>query len=244
MSATVTVYAPVAGFTGVVAGVAFASGSAQVERGTSALGYFRRHGYGIGSPIDATPPEPVDPRHVGTNGDGIEPVGTKLRDAAVDPRPGDFLPPTNAGEANPHGPDVVAPGVHAMPPGPIVPGPVSSSPRVQEAIETAVAGEVLVNQRPVPDVTAEAAKAQDELAAAFDAKGDASRGRPALSARVGVWQDFAVSQGMAPDVADSKTKQELIDQYADLDAGDTRADSEGSDDDEPSDDDVEDDDES
>jgi hypothetical protein len=31
-----------------------------------------------------------------------------IRDAAVDPRPEDFLPPTNAGQANPHGPEVVA----------------------------------------------------------------------------------------------------------------------------------------
>lgn len=51
----------------------------------------------------------VDPRDI------AEPtqVGTPLRDAAVDPRPSDFLPPTNAGEANPHGPEVVAPGLHA-----------------------------------------------------------------------------------------------------------------------------------
>lgn len=35
-------------------------------------------------------------------------IGTPLRDAAVDPRPGDFLVPTNAGLADPHGPRVVA----------------------------------------------------------------------------------------------------------------------------------------
>lgn len=44
--------------------------------------------------------------------DGVIQVGTPLRDAAVDPRPGDFLPPTNAGEpgpeGNPHGPSVVS----------------------------------------------------------------------------------------------------------------------------------------
>ena len=31
-----------------------------------------------------------------------------MRDAAVDPRPKDLLPPTNAGHADPHGPDVIA----------------------------------------------------------------------------------------------------------------------------------------
>lgn len=39
-------------------------------------------------------------------------IGTPLRDAAVDPRLSDFLPPTNAGEpgpvGNPHGSHVVA----------------------------------------------------------------------------------------------------------------------------------------
>lgn len=40
-------------------------------------------------------------------------IGTPLRDAAVDPRPEDYLAPTNAGEpgplGDPHGPHVVAP---------------------------------------------------------------------------------------------------------------------------------------
>lgn len=40
-------------------------------------------------------------------------VGTPLRDAAVDPREEDFLAPTNAGEADPHGLDVVSPEIHA-----------------------------------------------------------------------------------------------------------------------------------
>ncbi len=40
--------------------------------------------------------------------DATEQVGAKLRDAAVDPRPTDLLPPSNAGQANPHGPAVVA----------------------------------------------------------------------------------------------------------------------------------------
>lgn len=54
----------------------------------------------------------VDPRFIGTNGDGIIHSGTRLRDAAVDPRPEDYRPPTNAGEpgelGNPHGPHVIA----------------------------------------------------------------------------------------------------------------------------------------
>lgn len=39
-----------------------------------------------------TTSEPVDPRTIGTDGDGIVRLGTSLRDAAVDPRPGDRPP--------------------------------------------------------------------------------------------------------------------------------------------------------
>lgn len=35
-------------------------------------------------------------------------IGTPIRDAATDPRPGDHLPPVNAGQADPHGPHVVS----------------------------------------------------------------------------------------------------------------------------------------
>lgn len=69
-------------------------------------------------------------------------IGTKLRDAAVDPKPSDFLPPTNAGAVgelgNPHGPSVVSPGIHGNQGiRPIVSGVVSSDAATQEAAETA-----------------------------------------------------------------------------------------------------------
>lgn len=35
-------------------------------------------------------------------------IGAPIRDAAVDPRPEDFIAPVNAGEADPHGPSVRA----------------------------------------------------------------------------------------------------------------------------------------
>ncbi len=156
--ATVTVQSPVPGYTGHVINVEFSDGKATVDRSdVQALAYFRRHGYGIDGPLGVGPESP-DPREVGENGDGVEVVGTRLRDAAVDPRPGDFLPPTNAGQANPHGPKVVAPGIHATPPAPIVPGPVSSNPRQQEAAETAAA-EVALTE---PSGAAVAVAAGDE----------------------------------------------------------------------------------
>lgn len=68
--------------------------------------------------------------------------GAPLRDAAVDPEETDFLPPVNAGlegeDGNPHGPNVVAPGIHA---GeglrPVRPGPVSPVPATQSTEESA-----------------------------------------------------------------------------------------------------------
>lgn len=92
--------------------------------------------------------EPVDPRTLDT---GV--VGTPLRDAAVDPRPEDFLPPTNAGEANPHGPLVVSPGIHAIETQVVRPGPVHVEDlAAQQKAETAQAEALLVERRLVSDV--------------------------------------------------------------------------------------------
>lgn len=79
----------------------------------------------------------MDPRDVTD-----EQIGTRLRDAAVDPRPGDFLAPTNAGVAgelgNPHGPSVVSPEIHgSQGVRPIRPGDVSSDATTQDAAEDA-----------------------------------------------------------------------------------------------------------
>ncbi|MEV8177197.1 Ig-like domain-containing protein [Cellulosimicrobium funkei] len=79
----------------------------------------------------------VDPRDV----TDVQ-IGTRLRDAAVDPRPDDFLPPTNAGEpgelGNPHGPTVVSPEIHASQGvRPVRPGEVSPVAATQSAQETA-----------------------------------------------------------------------------------------------------------
>lgn len=153
--ATVRVYAPVKDFDGEVAGVRFEKGVAEVEPGSAAYRYFRTAGYGIDRAAERDVPDAVDPTTIGTDGDGITPVGTRLRDAAVDPQPGDFLPPTNAGQANPHGPEVVSPGLHATPPAPIAPGPVPRDPAEQEAKETALAEAVLVDQQPVPEAVAD-----------------------------------------------------------------------------------------
>ncbi|CAL9529110.1 hypothetical protein [Streptomyces sp. enrichment culture] len=91
-------------------GIEFRNGVAETDN-ASIIAWARARGYGIDGPAKQTatePPEPADPRDV----EAVR-LGTPMRDAAVDPRPGDYLPPTNAGEANPHGPAVVSPEVGA-----------------------------------------------------------------------------------------------------------------------------------
>lgn len=99
----------------------FENGVAEVED-DNALNYYRGAGYKVSgtvdNPVDEAP-EPPDPRKVGD-----EVLGTRLRDAAVDPKPEDFLAPLNAGEENPHGSKVVSPEIHASGPSGIRPGEV------------------------------------------------------------------------------------------------------------------------
>ena len=52
---------------------------------------------------DAAHPGPADPP--------TTMVGTPLRDAAVTPEPGDYRTPSHAGDADPHSPEVVSPGI-------------------------------------------------------------------------------------------------------------------------------------
>lgn len=182
------VHAPNTQFNGTVAGVEFADGVATVDKDTSpaVVDYFRRHGYGLGkkaSDPDDTP-EPPDPRDIG---DGK--VGTPLRDAAVDPRKEDFLPPINAGKANPHGPEVVAPHVHGSPDRRITPGDVAvEDTDAQEAKETAHAEDTILDE-------------------------DHGDGPPAKSANKPDWVAYAISRGADPTEAEDATKNQLIEIY-------------------------------
>lgn len=153
--------------------IEFKDGVADVDELPAAVrSYMSGAGYGIGKTKAVEPdvPTPADPREV----EGSV-VGTRLRDAAVDPRPGDFLPPTNAGKpgeaGNPHGPNVVAPEIHASAGQAVVPGPVGryevadageltvvSDTDAQQARETEFAERSLVGNEPVPDVLADIAE--------------------------------------------------------------------------------------
>lgn len=146
--AKIKVYAPNEGYAGTVGAAKFEKGVADVDEDATEMGYFRKAGYGIGSKAEPTVEETVDARDVGQP----TPFGSKLRDAAVDPEPSDFLPPTNAGKANPHGPLVVAPGIHAEGPAGIKPGEVHvDDPDEQAKDETALAVAVLVENQPADE---------------------------------------------------------------------------------------------
>lgn len=103
-------------------------------------------------------PEPLDPEPADPRDQEIVKLGTPLRDAAVDPQTGDWMVPTNAGEANPHGRQVVAPGIHAgSGTGPVRPGPVSDDTDQQAADETELVEKIYVDGQPVQDAVADVA---------------------------------------------------------------------------------------
>lgn len=251
-----TVRTPVRDYTGEIAGIAFADGEASFDpkEHPGALGYFVSAGYEVqGYDTSPEPPGRFEARPTpsaaapGTpdNPTGIV-GGVPPKDAAVEKDAGGpwsdaFLPPTNAGEADPHGPLVVSPGLHAVPPAPIRPGEVhvDDLPR-QEAAETKLASEVLSEGRLVGDVVPtfegppagplglsdpgsvdmgvrEAERLRDEgLAKSAEQLADERDARgstPARSARVADWRDFAVAQGMTREDADAATKDELVERY-------------------------------
>lgn len=173
---------PVEGYTGEVAGVQFQDGQAETDD-DRAIAYFRRHGY----TVDGEGPDPVEDVDTPMP-EGPEHVGTPLRDAATDPQENDFLPPTNAGEANPHGPKVVSPEVHAS-----------------QGVKPVVGGDVNV-----ADPDAQEAKEQAATAAATLPDVD----RPAGNASHDDWKAYAVSQGMDRGEADSLSRNELRDRYS------------------------------
>lgn len=191
-----TIFAPVTDFEGSVAGVAFVKGRGETAD-PRALAYFRRRGYGIGRKVE--PPAKED-RPIPA---AIQTVGTKLRDAAVDPRKRDFLPPVNAGKANPHGPFVVAPEIHGPSPKGIRPGDVHvGNPAAQDAAESALAEEVLLQGAPATEAVPDAGDTD-----AIEA--------PAKNASADDWRAFAIAQGMDADEAEKASRAELIERYGD-----------------------------
>lgn len=204
--------APNSEYSGTIGDVRFVDGEAETDN-QAVINYCRTAGYEVDGSTDtenppATRPEalPPDPRE-----HTDEVLGTRLRDAAVDPKPGDFLPPTNAGAegelGNPHGPHVVAPGIHASETGPIVPGPVGD-PDTQQDRETRVAERVFVDNEDVPTVTQEAgeevgqpaptgeqiAAEKSEHAEKVEAnRAETSEGAPRGNASLDAWVTYSMS---------------------------------------------------
>jgi hypothetical protein len=186
------IYAPNREARGIAAGVQFKDGVAETDD-PAALRYFANAGYGIGEykPPPGTEVVTADAREFAEP----VPIGTRLRDAAVDPRPSDFLPPTNAGEADPHGPLVVAPQIHGSETGPIVAGDVHvDEPDIQEAKETA---------------------ADEATFVEGDTTATPSIDRPAKSATKATWVEFAVGQGLAREEAEDLTIAEIRSRFED-----------------------------
>lgn len=243
-----TVKAPDPEFTGSVAGVAFDKGTAKVDlqANPGAYGYFQSAGYEIdGETFVDQPPGLYAPRPTpeapapGTpdNPEGITRAPAS-RDAAVvkdagGPVSDAFMPPTNAGEADPHGPLVVSPGLHAVPPAPIVPGNVHvDDPAAQEARETDVATKVLVEGQPATIVaeTFDPAKNMGPLGlsdpgsvamgvegakenAAAEALAHGNDEPPSERAVKADWVAFAIANGMSADAANDATKAELVERF-------------------------------
>jgi len=152
----------------------------------SVRSYANRHGLAVENGklvvLEAEDVATIDSRDVTT-----QPVGTRLRDAAVNPKPVDYLPPTNAGLADPHGPLVVSPGIHGAPGRPVTPGPVAPAAE-QERVETADSVEVRDVEVAEPP-------------------------RSGSGSAKDAWVVYAISQGADPDEAGLLTRDALIEQY-------------------------------
>ena len=159
-----TVRAPEPNYSGMAGAIEFKDGVAILERADTAE-WFRRAGYDVtkgGEPLpDGPPPSVAPPRY------GEAPWS---HDAAVEGKAAEglrsdaFLPPVGAGEGkDPHGEQVVSPGIHAEDVTPVAPGSVSSVPEEQEAKESELAERVLIDGEEVQNVTGADWKEQEEV---------------------------------------------------------------------------------
>ena len=246
------IVAPNKEYNGFIGPVEFRDGKAETDN-QAVISYAREHGYEVDGETREMPaaPDMPDPR----DSSNVQ-LGTALRDAAVDPQEGDFLPPVNAGkpgpEGNPHGPNVVSPGIHGVGTGPIVPGPVGefeeqddgthlviTNTDAQQERQATMAEQVFINNRDVPEVTAELGEANDspaptteQVAADKDRQAETSTAgeatepdpgkaidpagtpvRPARNDSKAAWADYARARGATEDELESATKTDLINKY-------------------------------
>lgn len=163
------------------------------------VSYLRGAGFTVDGQSQA-PAQSIDGRPVADEDaidarDYAEPtqVGTQLRDAAVDPHPEDFLAPANAGAADPHGPEVVSPGIHA-----------------NEGVRPVKPGDVHVDDIDTQDQL-ETEHAQD---ATDGTPVDDGLEVPAGNASTDTWRTYALAQGASETDVEGKSRDELRDAYA------------------------------
>lgn len=227
--ATTKVHAPNAGFKGEIAGVVFIDGVGELDdkKQPAARRYFERHGYGLGKRAKADadqetqPQTAIEEQAAGTSPDardhaGPVTIGTPLRDAAVDPEPGDYLAPVNAGKADPHGPRVVAPEIHHEGPKGLKPGDVHvDDVAAQEKDEKALAETVLVEgqRHPMIDASDDVDRGPLGMSDPGSVEQGETGGAPPRNASVKAWRDYAVAQGMDPDEAVDASRADLIERF-------------------------------
>lgn len=200
----------------------FNDGVADVdELGDGLRQYLLAAGYTVGGEHVARQPWPDFPDSRDLTG---EQVGTPLRDAAVDPQPEDFLPPVNAGQEDPHGPLVVAPGIHAEGERAVRPGVVSSDPDQQTADEQQTAEALLIDRRPAGEAVDLAVPDRKDFGplglsdpgsvqAGQDGGVAAGEGEPKGNASRDEWEAYARSQGAADADVTDLSRDELRAKY-------------------------------
>jgi hypothetical protein len=201
-------------------GAEFKDGVAEVND-EAALNYYRGAGYSVSGKVEnpVESPEPPDPREVT---ESI--VGTRLRDAAVDPEPSDFLAPVNAGDGNPHGSAVVSPEIHASGPSGIRPGSVFAEDVAKQEKREAdfAAARLIDNVTAAEAIEGEIEDLDDRGELGISDPGSADQGRagaednqaPTKASNKAAWVDHAVAQGAERDEAEAMTKAELVERYS------------------------------
>lgn len=189
--------APNTEYQGSIGDVVFREGVAETDN-TAVIEYCRGAGYevdGITNNPAALPRIDVDSGRTHTA------VGTPLRDAATDPRPSDFLPPVGAGKGDPHGPEVVAPEIHASGTTPLVPGPVGA-PADQQDRESEAARLALIERAPAGEVV-------DQLADTTTPE------QPAKNGSQEAWADWVIATHpeLDPESVRAMKRDDLRDQF-------------------------------
>lgn len=184
-------------------GAVFENGVAEVDDDV-ALNYYRSAGYTVSGKVESAveSPEAADPREV-----THETIGTRLRDAAVDPEDSDFLAPINAGTDNPHGSSVVAPEIHASGPSGVRPGEVFVEDTAkQEQREKAFAEARLIQQKAAAEVVAEEVPdTEDRGEIGFSDPGSADAGRKGANEAPAPAKKAAVKKTTAKKAAAKKS---------------------------------------